>query len=91
MPGAGSGIGGRPEFGVCAAVDMHYLRTGGARAAVVPAAEAVFAHVLAERTGMVAAVAIGCARTAQEVQVRIDPALVRRWRYCSGPIRSAAP
>jgi deoxyribonuclease V len=57
MPGAGSGIlkdietGGRPEFGVCAAVDMHYLGTGGARAAVVRAAEAVFVHMLAERRG----------------------------------------
>jgi deoxyribonuclease V len=56
MPGAGSGIlkdietGGRPEFGVCAAVDMHYLGTG-ARAAVVRAAEAVFVHMLAERRG----------------------------------------
>jgi hypothetical protein len=58
MPGAGSGIlkdietGGRPEFGVCAAVDMHYLGTGGARAAVVRAAEAVFVHMLAERTAV---------------------------------------
>ena len=26
---------GRPEFGVCAAVDVHYLSTGGARAAAV--------------------------------------------------------
>ncbi len=42
--------GGRPEFGVCAAVDMHYLGTGGARAALVLAAEAVFVRVLAERT-----------------------------------------
>jgi len=44
--------GGRPEFGVCAAVDVHYLRTGGARAAVVLAADAVFAHPLAERTAV---------------------------------------
>ncbi len=44
--------GGRPEFGVCAAVDMHHLGTGGARAAVVLAAEAVFVHVLAERTAV---------------------------------------
>ena len=42
--------GGRPEFGVCAAVDVHYLRTGGARAAAVLAADAAFAYVLAERT-----------------------------------------
>jgi deoxyribonuclease V len=45
--------GGRPEFGVCAAVDVHYLSTGGARAAAVLAADAAFAHVLAERTALV--------------------------------------
>ena len=45
--------GGRPESGVCAAVDVHYLSTGGARAAVVLAADAAFAHVLAERTAAV--------------------------------------
>lgn len=38
--------GGRPDYGVCAAVDVHYLRTGGARAAAVLAADASFAHVL---------------------------------------------
>jgi deoxyribonuclease V len=38
---------------VCAAVDVHYLSTGGARAAAVLAADAVFAHVLAERTAVV--------------------------------------
>jgi hypothetical protein len=42
--------GGRPDCGVCAAVDVHYLSTGGARAAAVLAADAAFAHVLAERT-----------------------------------------
>ena len=42
--------GGRLEFGVCAAVDVHSLSTGGARAAAVLAADAAFAHVLAERT-----------------------------------------
>ena len=42
--------GGRLEFGVCAAVDVHYLSTGGAGAAAVLAADAAFAHVLAERT-----------------------------------------
>ena len=31
---------------------MHYLGTGGARAAVVRAAEAVFVHMLAERTAV---------------------------------------
>jgi len=45
--------GGRPDWGVCAAVDVHYLRTGGARAAAVLAADAAFAHVLAERTAVV--------------------------------------
>jgi deoxyribonuclease V len=45
--------GGRPDCGVCAAVDVHYLRTGGARAAAVLAADAAFAHVLAERTTLV--------------------------------------
>ena len=44
---------GRPEFGVCAAVDVHYLSTGGARSAAVLAADPVFAHVLAERTALV--------------------------------------
>ena len=39
--------GGRLEFGVCAAVDVHYPKTGGARAAAVVAADAAFAHVLA--------------------------------------------
>jgi deoxyribonuclease V len=42
-----------PEFGVCAAADAHYLSTGGARAAAVLAADAAFAHVLAERTAMI--------------------------------------
>jgi deoxyinosine 3'endonuclease (endonuclease V) len=51
------GTGGRPDRGVCAAVDVHYLSTGGARAAAVLAAHAVFAHVLAERTALVPRVA----------------------------------
>jgi deoxyribonuclease V len=38
-------------------VDVHYLRTGGARAAAVLAADAAFAHVLAERTAVVPQVA----------------------------------
>jgi hypothetical protein len=41
--------GGRPDCGVCAAVDVHYLSTGGARAAAVLAADAAFAHLRAER------------------------------------------
>jgi deoxyribonuclease V len=45
--------GGRPESGVCAAVDVHYLRAGGARAAAVLAADAVFAHMLAERIAVI--------------------------------------
>ena len=45
--------GGRPDCGVCAAVDVQYLRTGGARAAAVLASDAVFARVLAERTVVV--------------------------------------
>ena len=49
--------GGRPDGGVCAAVDVHYLSTGGARAAAVLAADAAFAHVLAERTAVVPRVA----------------------------------
>ena len=49
--------GGRPDCGVCAAVDVHYLPAGGARAAAVLAADAAFAHVLAERTAVVPRVA----------------------------------
>ena len=45
--------GERPTSGVCAAVDVHYLSTGGARAAAVLAADAAFAHVLAEHTAVV--------------------------------------
>jgi hypothetical protein len=41
--------GGRPDCGVCAAVDVRYLSTAGARAAAVLAADAAFAHVLTER------------------------------------------
>ena len=49
--------GGRPDCGVCAAVDVHYLSSGGARAAAVLAADAAFSHVLAERTAVVPRVA----------------------------------
>jgi deoxyribonuclease V len=48
--------GGRLDCGVYAAVDVHYTDTGGARAAVVLAADAAFAHVRAERTAMIARV-----------------------------------
>jgi deoxyribonuclease V len=45
--------GGHLDCGLCAAVDVHYPKTGGARAAAVVAADAAFAHVLAERTAIV--------------------------------------
>jgi hypothetical protein len=48
--------GERPAFGVCATVDVHYLSTGGARAAAVLAADAPFAHLLAEHTAVVSRV-----------------------------------
>ena len=38
---------------MCAAVDVHYLPGGGARAAAVLAADVLFADVLAERTTVV--------------------------------------
>src|SRR5262249_27094433 len=44
--------GGRPDCGVCAAVDVHYLRTGGARGAAVLAADAGFAPVVGGRTAV---------------------------------------
>jgi deoxyribonuclease V len=47
------GIGGHPGGGVFAAVDVHYLRSGGARAAAVIAADAGFSLVLAELTATV--------------------------------------
>ena len=47
----------RADCGVGAAVDVHYLRTGGALAAAALAADAAFAHVLAERTDVVARLA----------------------------------
>jgi deoxyribonuclease V len=43
---------GRPDWGVCVAVDVHDLSTGGARVAAVLAADAACAHVLAERTAV---------------------------------------
>jgi tetrahydromethanopterin S-methyltransferase subunit D len=44
--------GGHSHCGVCAAVDVHYLPAGGARAAAALAADAAFARVLAERTAV---------------------------------------
>jgi deoxyribonuclease V len=49
--------GRRTDCGVCAAVDVHYLSTGGARAAAIVAADAAFAQVLAERVAVVPKVA----------------------------------
>ena len=52
-----AGTGGHAVHGLCAAVDVHYLRSGGARAAAVVAADAAFAQVLAEHTAVVPEVA----------------------------------
>jgi deoxyribonuclease V len=46
-------MGGGPSGGVLAAVDVHYPSSGGARAAVVVAADAAFSVVLAESTAVV--------------------------------------
>jgi hypothetical protein len=46
-------MGGGPSGGVFAAVDVHYPSSGGARAAVVVAADAAFSVVLAESTAVV--------------------------------------
>jgi deoxyribonuclease V len=45
--------GGHPDCDVCVAVDVHYLGTGGVRAAAVLAADATFACVQAERAAVV--------------------------------------
>ena len=45
--------GRHPVRGLCGAVDVHYPRSGGARAAAVAAADAAFAQLLAERTAVV--------------------------------------
>jgi deoxyribonuclease V len=47
------GTGRHPFHGLCVAVDVHYPRSGGARAAAVVAADAAFAQLLAERTAVV--------------------------------------
>ncbi len=58
-PGIGSwhpqGVdnGRRTDCRVCAAVDVHYLSTGGARAAAILAADTSFSHVLAGRVAVV--------------------------------------
>ncbi len=43
----------RADGRVCAAADVHYLSTGGARAAAIVAADASFSQVLAERVAVV--------------------------------------
>jgi deoxyribonuclease V len=50
------GTGALPDRGPCAAVDVHYLRTGSARAAAVVTRDVAFSQVLAERTATVAQV-----------------------------------
>jgi deoxyribonuclease V len=45
--------GSRPGGGVQAAVDVHYLSSGGARAAAVLAADTSFVEVLAEHTAVI--------------------------------------
>jgi deoxyribonuclease V len=47
------GTGEYPVHGRCVAVDVHYLRSGGARAAAVVAADALFSQVLAEHIAVV--------------------------------------
>jgi deoxyinosine 3'endonuclease (endonuclease V) len=46
-----------PACGLVAAMDVHYLRSGEARAVAVVAADAAFCHVVAERTAVVREVA----------------------------------
>ncbi len=47
------GTGPHPVHGLCVAADVHYLRSGGARAAAVVSADTAFSRVLAERTAVV--------------------------------------
>jgi deoxyribonuclease V len=47
------GTGTHSVSGLCVAVDVHYLGSGGARAAAVVAADAAFSEPLGERTAMV--------------------------------------
>jgi hypothetical protein len=53
------GTGTHRVHGLSAAVDVHYLRSGGARAAAVLAADTAFEHVLAELEGL-PAIRTGC-------------------------------
>jgi hypothetical protein len=45
-------MGTHSSPGLCAAADVHYLGSEGARAAAVVAADAAFTHVLAEYTAL---------------------------------------
>jgi deoxyribonuclease V len=47
------GTSRHPVHGLRTAVDVHYLRSGGARAAAVVTADAFFSQVLTERTAVV--------------------------------------
>ena len=47
------GTGRHLIHGLYVAVDAHYLRSGGARAAAVVAADAAFSQLLAEHTAVV--------------------------------------
>ena len=67
--------------GVCAAVDVHYLSTGGARAAAALAADTAFAHVLAERTAAVPRVA---PYRPGEFYLRELPPCARSWPAWAG-------
>jgi deoxyribonuclease V len=51
------GNGGFGDGRVYVAVDVHYPRIGGARAAAIVAADATFSHILAERVAAVPEVA----------------------------------
>jgi deoxyribonuclease V len=50
-------MGTHRDPGLCAAADVYYLGSGGARAAAVVAGDAAFAHVLAEYTAVTSEVA----------------------------------
>ena len=65
----------------CDAGDVHYLRTRGARAAAVLAADAAFAHVLAERTAVVPR---GAPYQPGEFYLRELPPIRGSWTVCAG-------
>ncbi|MGH3404904.1 MAG: hypothetical protein ACRDRJ_20710 [Streptosporangiaceae bacterium] len=86
---------------MCGAVDVHYLSTGGARAAAVLAADAAFAHVLAERTAVAARVPpyrpgefylreLPCAARGPGRSERAGPASCRRLRRPGPPAAGPA-